>query len=330
MPPVGLLAIVALGLVFAFALPERVRESGQYDVVRTEGRYRADMRVIRESAARVEAVAVAVKAPSGKGTRGLAPRKARASIKALGGSVMSRPAAPLDRAATIAQSQAVSMHRDRARMRARRAAQARRRAIVGALAALTAAVAGGLVIASAWPLWSVVAASTVVGGVSIAGRRAVKAQAVFDARLEAVEREVTTAATATSALRRVVTERAAGRNVLPSLAETQAIQVVARDSVATPTEPTSIPTPSAPRKIVEPGWSPGMLPIPTYTLKPAAKVQTPRPISADDLAVGVRNAELVAQRREAAVAARAEVGLEPEASTQTLEDILARRRRHTA
>ena len=33
-----------------------------------------------------------------------------------------------------------------------------------------------------------------------------------------------------------------------------------------------------------------MLPIPTYTLKPAAKVQTPRPISEEDLEAGVRAA----------------------------------------
>jgi len=332
MPPVGLIALVALVLVFAFALPERIRETGQYSVVRTEDRYRADMRVIRESAARVEAPPA--KPASTKRARALAPRNARASIKALGGSVMSRPAAPLDRAAIVAQRQEVALRRDLARVLSRRAARARRRRIVGALALFATSVTGGLVLASAWPLWSFVVASTALGGVSIAGRRAVIAQRAADARRQPVEREVKAAAAATSALRRVATERAQGRDVLPSIEETQAIAVVTRAVVSELVEPAdelvSVPVRTSAKRAQEAAWSPGMLPIPTYTLKPPAKVKTPRPITDDDLAEGKRNAELAAGRREAAVAAREEAPVEPEASTQTLDDILARRRRQTA
>ncbi len=334
MPPVGLLAIVALVLVFAFALPERVRETGEYSVVRTEDRYRADMRVIRESAARVEAQPA--NATPAKGARALAPRSARASIKALGGSVMSRPAAPLDRAAIVAQRQEVARRRDLAQVRSRRAAQARRRRIVGLVAIFAVFVTMGLVIASAWPLWSLAAASSSLGGIAIAGRRAVVAQEAADARREPVAREVRAAAAATSALRRVVTERAAGRNVLPSLEETQAIAIVTREAAPAradinPSEAAApAPVRTSSERAREAAWLPGMLPIPAYTLKAPAKVRTPRPITADDLALGERNAGMAADRREAAVAARVEAPVETEASTQTLDDILARRRRQTA
>ena len=53
MPPAGLLAIVAVGLVLAYVLPQRIRERSDYALVRVEDRYSADMRVERASAARV-------------------------------------------------------------------------------------------------------------------------------------------------------------------------------------------------------------------------------------------------------------------------------------
>jgi hypothetical protein len=325
MPPVGLLALAALGLVFVYALPDRIREVGQYAVVRTEGRYRADMQVIRSSAARVDAETAHPAA--GKRSRGLAPREARASIKALGGSVMSRPAAPLDRAAIVARRQMVTMQRDRDRILARRAAQARRRATIGVLSVFATSVTWGFVAATAWPLWSAIAASTALGGITIAGRRAVRAQKTADRRLVPVAQEVVVAATATAALQRVTVERAAGHEVRPSIEETQAIKIVIREAVSTaPARPSTI----LPEGEGEQGWSPGMLPIPTYTLKPAAKIQTPRPISEDDLVAGRKAAERAAQWREAPATAPEEATVEPEATTQTLDDILARRRRKSA
>jgi len=314
MPPVGLLAIAALGLILLYALPDRIREAGQYAVVRTEGWYRADLEVIRSSAARVELEPVRPKKK--KSTRGLAPREARASIKALGGTVMSRPAAPLDRAAVVARRQMVTMQRDRSRALARRAAQARRRAAVGVLSVFAASVTWGFVVATAWPLWSAIAASTALGGITIAGRRAVRAQVKADNRLVPVAKEVAIAATATAALQRVAIERAAGHEAKTSNEETQAIKVVTREAVAPGVAP-DLPSVGLPEE-EDRGWSPGMLPIPTYTLKSTAKVQTPRPISAEDLAAGIRAAEGVADQCEA------------EASTQTLDDILQRRRRKSA
>lgn len=334
MPPVGLLAIAALGLVLLYALPDRIRETGQYEVVRTEDRYHADMEVVRSSAARVD------RAPERPAQRrkALAPRQAKASIKALGGSVMSRPAAPLDRAATLAQRQLVAMRRDYARVRARRQAQARRRTTVGILFLFLASAAWGFVASSAWPLWSAVAATTACGGVVVAGRRAVRAQKKADARLVPVAEEVETAAAATAALQRVAKERAAGHEIRPSNDETQAIEIVTHgpavpQAVPAPgvvSVPDATPAPSVvpPEKAEEdPGWKPGMLPIPTYTLKPAAKVRTPRPISEEDLAAGERAAKRAAEARDADMGVPAQ---EPEASTQTLEDILQRRRRVSA
>lgn len=288
MPPVGLLAIAALGLVLLYALPDRIREAEEYAVVRTEGRYRADMQVIRSSAARVEREPV--RSEKKKRTRGLAPREARASIKALGGTVMSRPAAPLDRAAVVARRQMVTMQRDRSRVLARRAAQARRRAAVGVLSVFATSVTWGYVAATAWPLWSAIAASTALGGITVAGRRAVRAQKKADIRLVPVAKEVAVAATATAALQRIAVERAAGHEARPSNEETQAIKVVTREPVAPSVAP-AIPSVVSPEEN-ERGWSPGMLPIPTYTLKPTAKVQTPRPISEEDLAAGIRAAEV--------------------------------------
>jgi len=325
MPPVGLLAIAALGLVLVYALPDRIREAGRYEVVRTEGRYHADMEVVRSSAARIDS-------PPAKPTKrrkALAPRQAKASIKALGGSVMSRPAAPLDRAATIAQRQMVAMQRDYDRIRSRRKAQARRRATVGMVFLFGASAAWGFVAASAWPLWSAVAASTACGGVAVAGRRAVRAQKKADSRLVPVALEVEAAATATAALQRLAVERAAGHEARPSDVETQAIEIVTHG----PPLPEAVPVPSVapPQKAEEAGWTPGMLPIPTYTLKPAAKVQTPRPITDEDLAAGTKAAEAAVRARDTeAEGAAPERAPEPEASTQTLEDILMRRRRVSA
>ncbi len=64
MPPAGLLAIVAVGLVLAYVLPQRIRERSDYALVRTEDRYSAEMRVVRATAARVapaDAVASALR-----------------------------------------------------------------------------------------------------------------------------------------------------------------------------------------------------------------------------------------------------------------------------
>lgn len=353
MPPVGLLALVALGLVFAYALPQRIREAGQYAVVRTETRYRPDMRVIRASAARAS-TPPPVAPRSTAARRAMVPKTARASIKALGGSTMARPAAPLDRAAIVTQRQMVAMRRDRGRVLQRRSAQARRRSVIGVLSVFAASTAWGMVAASALPLWSAVVATTAVGGVVIAGRSAVQAQKAADTRLVPVAREVATAAAAVSALQRVATERVAGRPVVPSIHETQAIAVITAETppagfasgaralylpdadsdlasaLAPASRPAALPSPELPGREEDPGWLPGMLPIPSYTLKPAAKVRVTRPISTEDLAAGVRAAEDVADRKAAAELARAAATPEAEASTSTLDDILARRRRHTA
>src|SRR5690554_3615650 len=54
MPPVGLLAIIAIGLVVAYVLPQRIRERSEYALVRVDDRYSSDMRVVKSTAERME------------------------------------------------------------------------------------------------------------------------------------------------------------------------------------------------------------------------------------------------------------------------------------
>ena len=53
MAPAALLAIVGLGLVLAYVIPQRIKERSDYALVRTEDRYSAQMRVVKATASRV-------------------------------------------------------------------------------------------------------------------------------------------------------------------------------------------------------------------------------------------------------------------------------------
>lgn len=330
MPPVGLLAIVALGLVLAYALPQRARERAEYGMVRIEDRFSADMRVIRSSAARVER-GTARRSTTRANSPLAIPKAARATITALGEATMSRPAAPLDHAATVARRQAVAMRRDRATVLRRRSQQARRRAVIGFLFLLGTGVTWGMAAQAAAPMWLAVTSTTFLGAVGIAGRRAVGAQARADARLVPVAREVVTAATAAEALQRVATGRAAGRQVAPSVEETQAIRVVTADDFAPGAVPAVLPAPELPERDVQPGWAPATMPVPAYTLKPEAKPKTARPITAEDLEVSQRAAERAVDLKASVErASEHHAPAEAEPSTATLNAILMRRRKHTA
>lgn len=342
MPPVGLLAIAALGLVLVYALPQRIRERADYAMVRTEDRFSADMRVIRASVARMEA------RPATTARSTTAPESAKKSISALGESVMTRPAAPLDRAATRARREMVAMRRDRAKILSRRRAQARRRGAIATLALLgSAGLWGSVVMASApaWAAWMAVGTSTLFGSSIVAGRRAARAYEAADATLIPVATEVMVAATAAGALQRVSTERAVGHRATPSATETQAIRTLLAEDLAPGASPAPLPGPELPGTVSpavdDPSWTPRTMPVPSYTLKPSAKPGTARPISEEDLAAGERAAEevvdrLIAQReaeqgRSAAVAGRpAERDADPQPATATLDAILARRRRQSA
>ncbi|HEX7590208.1 MAG TPA: hypothetical protein VF362_04435, partial [Demequinaceae bacterium] len=183
MPPVGLLAIAALGLILVYALPQRLRERADYAMVRTEDRFSADMRVIRASVARMEARPVR---PASPGRRAGSADATKKTTSALGESVMTRPAAPLDRAATRARREMVAMRRDRAKVLARRRAQSRRRGAIATLAAVASVGLWGSVAfasAPAWAAWVAVGTSTLFGASVVAGRRASRAYEEQDARL---------------------------------------------------------------------------------------------------------------------------------------------------
>ncbi|GMA35080.1 hypothetical protein [Demequina litorisediminis] len=247
MVPVGLLAIIALGLVVAYVLPQKIKERSEYALVRTEDRYSAQMRVVRSSAERIERGATRPSTDSGEvpllatgATRAIKASSTRAES-------MSRPSGPLDRAATFAQRESFHLRRDRQRILAERAAQARRRlAVSGVVAVLTVA---------AWSIVALTAVTAVVGAIATAvlvgvvaqGARAAAAQRRADERVLLVAREVEAAATATQALRVVSRERAAGREAEPSDVATQAIRIVTAEDLA----PLAAPAPVAAPEVVD-------------------------------------------------------------------------------
>ncbi|MDN4475537.1 hypothetical protein QQX09_06685 [Demequina sp. SYSU T00192] len=326
MPPAGLLAIIALGMVLAYVIPQRIRERADYALVRTEDRYSAEMRVVKTTASRVERPVTRASSDSGEVPL-LVTGAARASIASLGADAMSRPAGPIDKAATTAQRQLLAMRSDRATALVERRARARRRARVALGVTVLAAAAWVLV---AFGLVHAVVGAVVtalLAGVLVQGARAAAAQRRVDARLSLVAREVGAAATATQALRKVTADRAAGRESQPSDVETQAIKIVTSADLA----PLSAPAPMPFAKVttsVEPvaqaaapeesaAWSPRELPAPSYTLKAEVRPAQARPLDTGDIAAASYRAE----EGEGAPAAPA---------TGSLDAILARRRSASA
>lgn len=344
MPPAGLLAIIALGLVLAYVIPQRIRERTDYALVRTEDRYSADMRVVRSSAQRLERP---VARPSNSGEVPLLVTGAvRSQIASLGDARMSRPAGPLDRAATAAQRERIHLHRDQAGVVARRAEQARRRGRV-ALATLSLAVLAWVLVA-ATGLAALVAA--LFSGLFVAavgfGVRAAAAERAADRSVRMVAREVEAAATATQALRVVARARAEGRDIQPSDTATQAIKVVTAEDLAPLSAPAPLPAPEISPAVAEPesdvepeielapaAWAPKTMPVPAYALKAPVRQQTARPLSEQDFAASTlaaqraARAEAAAERAAAAAASASGPTLaEPSSSSGALDSILARRR----
>jgi hypothetical protein len=341
MAPAALLAIVGLGLVLAYVIPQRIKERSDYALVRTEDRYSAQMRVVKATARRVEAAHERPSSDSGEVPL-LVTGAARAQIASLGDARMSRPAGPLDRAAVSAQREAFALRGDRAVVLAERKATARRRARVASLAGFVALAAWGLVAFTTFPAVLAAVFTALFGGVVVAGARAASAQRAADAHMNLVGREVEAAATATQALRRVTAERALGVvDAEPSDLETQAIRVVTAADLAPLAVPAPIPAPVLPEvaphtsatPAVHPAWvedeadwSPRGLPAPAYTLKPTVRPQYARPLEESDLAA----TSYTVARAEVPAPSTAEVVAEATAASDSLDSILARRRRATA
>jgi len=342
MTPAGLLAIIAVGMVLAYVLPQRIKERSDYALVRTEDRYSAEMRVVRSTAQRAQRAAARPSTDSGEVPL-LVTGSARASISALGAEQMSRPSGPLDRAATAAQRERLALRSDRAAVLNERAKRAERRARVAGVVALAAAVSWTLVIAVSLPAILAALATAAFGGVVVAGARTAAAQRKSDHNIRLIAREVEAAATATQALRRVARERAEGQDAKPSDVETQAIRVVTTEDLAPLAAPAPLPAPALPEPVIherdEPvspneTWSPSAIPAPAYTLKASVRRPLARPINDEDLAVSARNAERAIDARAAQSSERAAepATSEDEAapSTGALDAILARRRRASA
>jgi hypothetical protein len=334
MVPAGLLAIIALGLVIAYVLPQRVRERGEYALVRVDDRYSSDMRVVKSSAHRVERTVSRPSTDSGEVPL-LSTGSARAIRVSDRAESMSRPATPLDRAAVHAQREQFAMRRDRARLDAERGAQARRRRTVALAAAVVAAAAWSFVALAGASAFLGAIATAVLVGVVTSSSRAAAAQRKADEHMLAVSREVEAAATATQALRVVARERAAGHEAEPSDIATQAIRIVTAEDLAPLAVPAALPAPHLPAVEQEEGapWSPQSLPAPAYTLKPTVRQREARPISTEDYDASKALAERWGDLRahdapEHSTASHAVDEAAP--TTAALDAILARRRRATA
>lgn len=353
MVPVGLLAIIAFGLVVAYVLPQRIREQSDYAHVRSDDRYSAQLRVVKSTASRVERSAARPSTDSSA-----VPLLVTGTERA---SSMSRPVGPLDKAATQAQREQMALHRDRAAARSHRASQARRRAVLSSVFALGTATAWGFVIWGSLP--AVVAAVVTAGLVSVVGvsARTAAAQRAVDARQAATVREVEAVATATQALRVVTRERAAGHDVQPSELATAAIRVVTTADLARTAEgavPAEADGEAGAGKRAGAGrsWSPPEMPAPAYTLKTEVTPRQARPLTDDDYSAataraarweGLGDPEALQEARRSgtagasgqadAASTEADAGgtgvagaAEPEASSGALDAILARRRRASA
>src|SRR5690554_3653644 len=289
MPPVGLLAIIALGLVVAYVLPQRIKERSEYGLVRVDDRYSSDMRVVKSTAERMERAHARASTNSGEVPllRTGGERAAQVGDR-VASSVrtesMSRPASPLDRAAVHAQREQLAMRSDRAKVLAERAEQARRRGIV-ALGALALMIVAWVVVAVATVSAVIGAIATAVFvGVVAAGVRTAAAERRADEHIIAVQREVEAAATATQALRVVAQARAAGQDVQPSDVATQAIRILTSEDLAPLAAPAPVPAPELPVEAPAEArpWTPQNVPAPAYTLKSTVKPREARPITDED------------------------------------------------
>ncbi|MCB2412432.1 hypothetical protein LGT39_06160 [Demequina sp. TTPB684] len=339
MPPAGLLAIIAVGLVLAYVLPQRIRERSDYALVRTEDRYSADMRVVRATAARVapiDAASASSEVPL------LVTGAARVRVASVSESHMSRPHGPLDRAATHAQRESNAMRRDRLGSIAQRAARARRRAFFSALATLVTLAAWVVAVTTAMPALIAGVATGVMVTTIGTSARAGAAERKALAQIRAVDREVRAAATATRALRVVAAARANGQDVQPSEVATQAIRII----TATDLAPLKAPAISTPRRAVaaqqasvpadasargeatesrNAAWRPKTMPVPAYALKASVRQQAARQLSEDDYAASSHASHKASQAET-----RAEQTARDVPVTGALDAILAKRRQASA
>ncbi|PKQ18427.1 MAG: hypothetical protein CVT68_03465 [Actinobacteria bacterium HGW-Actinobacteria-8] len=339
MPPAGLLAIIAVGLVLAYVLPQRIRERSDYALVRTEDRYSADMRVVRATAARV---APADAASASSELPLLVTGAARVRVATMSQAHMSRPSGPLDRAAAHAQRESLHLRRDRLGSMAQRAARARRRAFFSGVATLATVIAWVLAATAGTPSWIAGLATgamvTVVGASVRAG--AAERAALADTR--AVDREVRAAATAMRALKVVSAARASGKDAQPSEVATQAIRIITSTDLA-PLKAPEIARPRreettqpAPRVDAAPGesaldaaagaaWRPKTMPVPAYALKASVRQQTVRQLSEDDYAASSQ-----ATHQAAPSEAKTDRAVHDVPRTGALDAILAKRRQASA
>ncbi len=307
----ALLALVAVGIVVAYVLPQRAQEQGDYAFVRTDDRYSAELRVVRGTAKRLE---TAPRRPAAPATPLLTTGAARA--QATREAAMSRPVAPLDRAVDAVSREHHAYRAQRAGVIARRREAARRRlGVLGVVTAFAIAAWVGTAVLS-WPALVAGTLTAVAAGVIAFGARAAAAERAADARLRRAVREMDAAATATQALRRVTVERAHGVDAEPSDVETQAIRIVTERDLGRGDGVQRGSSSARP-------WTPREMPAPAHTLKPSAAVRSARPLRDSDIAASTTDPH-VAPEAPAEEQAPALTGTSPD--TAALDAILQRRR----
>ncbi|MFW2512214.1 hypothetical protein ACNI3K_00365 [Demequina sp. SO4-13] len=337
----GLLAIVALGIIVAYVLPQRIKERGEYALVRVDDRYSSDMRVVKSTAERIQRAVARPSSDSGEVPLLRTGGERAARIESERAESMSRPATPLDRAAVHAQRERDALRRDRAAVLAERTAQARRRATVATVAMIIAVGTWGAVGFTTLSPYVGAFATAAFAGIVVTGARVAAAQRRADETARAIAREVEAAATATQALRTVTRERAAGHEAQPSELATQAIRVLTTEDLAPLAAPAPVPAPELPaergegERTSQPApWSPAEMPAPAYTLKSSVRPREARPISDEDYDAAKQRAERWGSLRADDAPGEStngqHVSEEQSTTTAALDQILARRRRASA
>ncbi len=265
MSQAGALLLALAGLWIAYLVPHRLRFRQQLLESRTDDRFSEALRVVR-----------VIRAEGTNPERQVAVRSGLVLLHPparRGGGSVDRPHALTDRVIADAVRRSAAEQAHRAAYLSRRAAGARRRAVLavaltlGTLTGWVAALAGALVVVGA------LVPTVLLGSVLVLGRRAVVQGHRADAAWAA-------AAPERAARRALVTPAAVGRAVRPSNDSTQ---IMARVPAERSTERLAEPTPVVAEALGGPAWEPVPVPRPSYSLKPAVRRPEPAPLPAEDL-----------------------------------------------
>lgn len=307
----GVLLMAVAGLWIAYLVPHRLRYRQQLLECRNDDRFSGALRVVRVTGAAgaqtVRPVAV------GTGRVHLHP-PARG-----GGGSVDRPHALTDRVIADAVRRTAAEHAHRASHLSRRAAGARRRALLAATLLVLAVAGWGGVAVGGLLAVAAVTPTVALGAVLVLGRRAVVAAHRADVAWAA-------AAPERAARRALIGPTVVGRAVQPSDAQTE---VFARVPAQTRTAAVSAAAEPTTSDVGGTSWVPVPVPRPSYTLKPSVRRAEPAPLVLDEPAAVAELAEESADESwETGVGSGSAVGSSAGSASGgfDLDAVLARRR----